>query len=358
MTDKRQMLRLGLIILCSFLTGTIGMDDTHKFCSSGENVRLPCNNALSGCTSTTWTYSRRSETVELIAGGEKKNDIERHERLSLGSGCSLKIKKATKEDYGFYSCRQYVNEQQGTDAPVHLHFLHVSPSSTQIRNGSSVTLSCQLYIDGVSCDTLVRTEGVQLIWVNQAGVNLQTDSRYQISFSSGHCISTLTTTLLNEDHNSEWRCQVKQRNELKTSATYIVKYSVTVIVISAVAAALAVALVSVLWMICKKRDGDKRGTDSSVVKDRNEHKGTYDNINMSIPTMPNANEQRDDVTYSEVTASSKKQVLMDYSLHHPHSQRSDQAALTLFSQLYIDGVSTTLLNEDHNREWRCPVKQK
>lgn len=34
---------------------------------------------------------------------------------------------------------------------------------------------------------------------------------------------------------------------------------------------------------------------------------------MSIPTMPNTNEQTDDVTYSEVTASSKKQVQMDYN---------------------------------------------
>lgn len=53
---------------------------------------------------------------------------------------------------------------------------------------------------------------------------------------------------------------------------------------------------------------NKRRTDSSVVKDRNEHKGTYETINMSIPTMPNTN---DDMTYSEVTASSKKQVQMD-----------------------------------------------
>ncbi len=87
-----------------------------------------------------------------------------------------------------------------------------------------MTLFCQLYYDGVSCDTLVSSEGVQLIWVNQAGVNLQTDSRYQLS-PSGHCNSTLTTTLLNEDHNREWRCLVTQRNEVKASAIYTVKYT-------------------------------------------------------------------------------------------------------------------------------------
>ncbi len=110
--------------------------------------------------------------------------------------------------------------------PFVLYSVSVSSSSSQseISPGSSVTLFCQLYYDGDSCDNLVHFEGVQLIWVNQAGVNLQTDSRYQI-FSSGQCISSLTTTLLNEDHNREWRCQVTQRNEVKFSVTYTVKYS-------------------------------------------------------------------------------------------------------------------------------------
>ncbi len=65
-------------------------------CSSGGNVRLPCNNALSDCTSSTWIYSRYSGTVELVAGGKKKNDIERHERLSLGSDCTEHRKSQKK----------------------------------------------------------------------------------------------------------------------------------------------------------------------------------------------------------------------------------------------------------------------
>ncbi len=99
------------------------MDETHVFGSSGENVRLSCNNARSGCTSTTWIYNTHS--VELIDRGIKKNNIERYERLSLDSDCSLNIEKVTKEDRGYYSCRQYVNDvQQGTDARVYLHVLH------------------------------------------------------------------------------------------------------------------------------------------------------------------------------------------------------------------------------------------
>ncbi|KAL1279215.1 hypothetical protein QQF64_025888, partial [Cirrhinus molitorella] len=105
-----------------------GVDD-HVFISSGENVHLPCNNALHDCKSTTWIYNNRfgsSLVVELIGLGIKNKDSERHERLSLGSDCSLNIKNITKKDYGYYICQQYVNEQryQEGDAHIYLHVLH------------------------------------------------------------------------------------------------------------------------------------------------------------------------------------------------------------------------------------------
>ncbi|XP_065117146.1 uncharacterized protein [Paramisgurnus dabryanus] len=226
MAVKSHICLLGLIILCSPFTGVTG--ETHVFSSSGEDVALPCINALSDCTSTTWTYfkHRSSGAVELIALGIKKNDTERAERLSLGSDCSLNIYKTTKYDHGLYICQQYVNEHRhGTDALVLLHVLHVSPSSTQteMRSGSSVTLICQLFTYEDSCDGLFRSEDLQLFCVNQAGVNLQTDPRYQI-LSPGQCIKTLTTILLNEDNNTELRCLVKMKNEIKTSVSYTVKF--------------------------------------------------------------------------------------------------------------------------------------
>ncbi|XP_016099790.1 contactin-3-like [Sinocyclocheilus grahami] len=220
------------------LLGISGVNVTHVFISSGEDVRLLCNNALHDCTSTTWIYNRfrHSAAVELICLGIKKKDTERHERLSLGSDCSLNIKNISKEDYGSYTCQQWTgmnrDQKQGPDARVYLHVLHVSSSSssssqTEISAGRSVTLSCQLYSDpGVSCDDWIRSEGIELFWVNQAGVKLtRSDSRYQILSSSGHCLITLNTTLLNEDHNREWRCNVTQRDQVKSSVTHTVKSS-------------------------------------------------------------------------------------------------------------------------------------
>uniref|UniRef100_A0A8C1SF63 Ig-like domain-containing protein n=1 Tax=Cyprinus carpio TaxID=7962 RepID=A0A8C1SF63_CYPCA len=210
------------------VSGASGVDETHVFISSGKNVHLPCNNTLHDCRSTTWNYNKDSTTVELIAGGKKKKEIERRERLSLGSDCSLKIKNISKEDYGSYTCQQWIgNQNQGTDARVYLHVLHVSSSQTEISAGLSVTLFCQLYsYPRGSCDDWITSERIELFWVNQAGVNLtRSDSKYQISSSSDHCNITLNTTLLNEDHNRKWRCNVSQNNQLKTSARYTVKSS-------------------------------------------------------------------------------------------------------------------------------------
>ncbi|XP_059403474.1 uncharacterized protein LOC132137473 [Carassius carassius] len=218
---------LGLIALSSLLTGISGEDDVHVFIRSGEDVRLPCNNALHNalqdCTSTTWSYNRHSAVVELITLGIKKKDTERHERLSLESNCSLNIRNISTEDYGSYTCQQWTGvggPRLKPDTRVYLHVLHVSSSQTQISSDLSVSLSCQLYsYPRLSCDEWIRYERIHLFWVNQAGVKLnRSDSRYQKSSSSDPCIISLTTTLLNEDHNREWRCEVTQRDQVKKSS--------------------------------------------------------------------------------------------------------------------------------------------
>jgi len=120
------LMNITMITEIYYVSGTSGVEDDHVFISSGVDVRLSCNNALSDCKSTTWTYSRfNHSTVELIDLGIKKKDTERHERLSLECDCSLIIKNVTEEDYGLYNCEQYVNGQkQGSDARVLLHVLH------------------------------------------------------------------------------------------------------------------------------------------------------------------------------------------------------------------------------------------
>ncbi|XP_073667801.1 uncharacterized protein [Paramisgurnus dabryanus] len=227
-----------------------------------------------------------------------------------------------------------------------------------MRSGSSVTLTCQLFTFDNTCNIFVSIEDLQMFWMNQADVNLQTDPRYQI-LSSGPCIITLSTILLNEDNNREWRCLVKMKNEIKTSFSYIVKftrptktYAVTAVtpinterrstlnspvtpihhsqastttttltqtvsvrektssptapsapkqqvpVIAAVIAAVVFLFAGVLLgVICLKRSR-RRQADIHLVTE----KGSNDTIIIS-----NIPEQKDDVTYSEVITSGEKQ---------------------------------------------------
>ncbi|KAG1935592.1 diverse immunoglobulin domain-containing protein 2.1 [Pimephales promelas] len=269
---------LGLIFLCSFLKGTSGeITYLNVFISDGESVSLPCVNASTDCTSTTWMYNRErsSGTVVLFIEGMKNNDIERHERLSLGSDCSLNIYKATTEDHGLYTCRQHLNTTRYTDDDVDLHVLHVSPSSTQteIRPGRSFSLSCQLYVYEVySCVDLFHKEGINLVWKNESDVDLQSDSRYQISFSREHCNSSLTTTLLDEDDNTQWRCEITKGDKVQTSVRYTVTYSdnktlsgfsLRVILLIIEMAVFTPPTVILLWIVCERRaDNRRRGQDT------------------------------------------------------------------------------------------------
>ncbi|XP_056309022.1 uncharacterized protein LOC130220804 [Danio aesculapii] len=220
-----------LLIFWTLSTGVFGAEETRVFSRSGETVHLPCRNTVQYCrpSETTWlnsSYRQTAVAAMFILGVKQRNS----ERLNLGSDCSLIISRVTTGDAGLYICQQWRggNQQQGSDSRVYLHVVAVSvspfSSSSDIRPGLSLTLSCRLFsYSGLSCVDLFRSEHLHLSWLNEAGVNLNTDSRYQIS-STG-CIISLSTTLISEDEDKQWRCGVYQRNELKTSDTFTVQYS-------------------------------------------------------------------------------------------------------------------------------------
>ncbi|KAL1279218.1 hypothetical protein QQF64_025891, partial [Cirrhinus molitorella] len=179
-----------------------------------------------------------------------------------------------------------------------------SSSQTEISAGSSVTLSCQLYsysYTGVSCYDWIRSEGIDLLWVNQADDKLKiSDSRYQIS-APGHCIITLTTTLLNEDDSREWRCEVTHRDQVKASATYTVKFS------------------------------GKKTISSSL-----------------FTLSANISEQTDDVTYTEVTVNrknsgKKNKVRCDDKMTYSAIRGAEAGAQENCSQLYAS------VNKNHHK---------
>ncbi|XP_055033988.2 uncharacterized protein [Misgurnus anguillicaudatus] len=266
MANKYHIYLLELMIL-GFLTDTSGVTDVHMIVSDGENVTLSCNLTLSDCTSTSWIYYKRHTAVMLFDENLMMID---DERLSLGPNCSLNIYNVTKRDVGRYICRQ-LEKSEFIDANIYLHFLQVSPLS-EMEPGSSVTLSCQVYsYDNYFCKSLFIIEGLQLMWMNGAGVNLQSDSKNQISSSTKHCNSILNITLLNEDNNRELKCQIITGTEVKALARYTVgslgnspsiKYEIgsiiRVIIIIVEFAVMTAPTVILLLIICERRSGKRR----------------------------------------------------------------------------------------------------
>nr|XP_055059048.1 uncharacterized protein LOC129442801 [Misgurnus anguillicaudatus] len=202
------------LIFLFLLKGTSGVDYIHVFGKCGDNVTLPANETLSDCTNITWLYTFGGTlTIDLFNDKEMKSD---NERLSLASDCSLNIKNITKDDYGIYPC--FIREKEEARFFLHILYVYIASTHTKIRPGRSLTLICHLY------GHFVDLEKIQLVWVNQAGVALQTDPRYRIT-SLGHSSSILTTTLFSKDNNTKLRCQVIKESEVKTSKTFTVKYS-------------------------------------------------------------------------------------------------------------------------------------
>ena len=99
---------------------------SFRFKTEGEEVRLRCDGVVyPNCSSTTWIFEseRTSDSAALVTHGVIKKDPGRVERLSLGSDCSLNVRRVNTEDAGRYTCQQYLTEggsQHGEDASIYL----------------------------------------------------------------------------------------------------------------------------------------------------------------------------------------------------------------------------------------------
>ncbi|XP_035281836.1 uncharacterized protein LOC118231755 isoform X2 [Anguilla anguilla] len=198
-------------------TGVSGLEPT-VYSSVGELVSLPCNlHGSFNCYSITWNWNSvgSPKTTELVSHGVViANDQQIARKLRMGSNCSLHINNLTTADAGGYTCRQYHNTNNYTDASViKLSILNISASSpvTDLTIGSTVTLVCKLH-SPEPCGKSVRVS-----WVSETGAPLQ-GNRHKLSESE--CSSSLTVTLERSDRNMKWRCQLTVEGKLKASHSY------------------------------------------------------------------------------------------------------------------------------------------
>uniref|UniRef100_A0A4W5KCM6 Ig-like domain-containing protein n=1 Tax=Hucho hucho TaxID=62062 RepID=A0A4W5KCM6_9TELE len=182
------------------------------------------------CSSTTWNYNRAGSTgnIEEVAFGKIK--VDKTERLSLGSSCSLRVSNVRAEDAGRYTCLQFLTEtgsQHGGDAPVDLSVLTISSTTpvTDLKPDADMTLRCSLLSfmgHGTQC-----ISGVSLSWVpNETGTEPQKYSGSQDPQHSS-CDITLNVTLQKKDNNRKWTCTLTEKGNVKLSIDFTSTFSGT-----------------------------------------------------------------------------------------------------------------------------------
>uniref|UniRef100_A0A4W5JZ93 Ig-like domain-containing protein n=1 Tax=Hucho hucho TaxID=62062 RepID=A0A4W5JZ93_9TELE len=219
---------LGLLVTVLYLLTGVSGETLSMFSRVGDDVSLPCNNVVyPNCSSTTWIYNRDGSTVTIEKVEFGKIKVDKTERLSLGSSCSLHVSNVRPEDAGLYTCQQYLTEtgsQHGGDAPVDLSVLTISSTTpvTDLKPDADMTLRCSLFSfmgHGKQC-----ISGVSLSWVpNETGTEPQKYSGSQDPQHSS-CDITLTVTLQKKD-NRKWTCTLTEKGNVKISIDFTSTFS-------------------------------------------------------------------------------------------------------------------------------------
>jgi len=111
----------------------------------GHDATLPCEGFKEfhdECNSTTWLFTGsggQTPAVTLFELGKVLRDAKtKSDRLSVTASCSLVIKKVTREDDGYYTCRQFNRSgHQVTESVVKL-----SVSNSEYLHHAVFTLNC------------------------------------------------------------------------------------------------------------------------------------------------------------------------------------------------------------------------
>ncbi|XP_071386353.1 uncharacterized protein [Centroberyx affinis] len=201
---------MGLLLLPHIKTGVNG-EDNLILAGRGYDISFPCYGGLDLICFVIWQLSTReiNDYVAVVSNGEIQTATSNAKGRRVGSKCPLHIKSLTAEDVGRYHCQPRQNI---------LSLLNIPSSSPEpnFTPGQTVSLHCILltYEGHRLCGTQ-QTEFVQLRWVNEAGFEVQEDSRHQIKRRS-QCDVILIVTGQGED-NRRFRCQATVGQEVKTS---------------------------------------------------------------------------------------------------------------------------------------------
>uniref|UniRef100_UPI003AAE07D3 uncharacterized protein n=1 Tax=Centroberyx gerrardi TaxID=166262 RepID=UPI003AAE07D3 len=205
------MVSFSLLRLCLFslVQATLGLQPSGNlvmFASLGDSISLPCGiPSIKSCSSVNWNMAGDSVTQVVKAG---MGTAPRYR--TVAKNCFLHI-----DHLGLDDARRYTCDDGTFNSSVSLEILLVTQQSAADKEKIELHCSLNLYKGLVpSCNH----SGIHIKWLTEANTQIY-GSRFHLERPSD-CFSKLTIKLKPTDHHRKWRCQLTQKDTVKTTTSY------------------------------------------------------------------------------------------------------------------------------------------
>ncbi|XP_014889452.1 uncharacterized protein LOC106948350 [Poecilia latipinna] len=154
------------LTLMLYLTAAAGQVQ-YSAVRVGDGVTLPCGYLIYSsdhCDGIIWMFiNNRRSSILFEKGQIREAAAAKSDRLRFASDCSLVMKNVSVEDAGQYTCRRFINGQQGPDFYVVLAVVHM----VKQKQKDKLILTCSV-TDIKRCRHTVK-------WLNEGGEEMLSD---------------------------------------------------------------------------------------------------------------------------------------------------------------------------------------
>ncbi|KAF7665746.1 hypothetical protein LDENG_00132660 [Lucifuga dentata] len=185
-------------------------DHLVMFASLGDHITLPCViPSVSTCSSISWNMAGEFGSVTQVVAAGRITASKSH-RLSLMQDCSLQINHLEIDDARLYTCNS------GTfNSSVSLEILQITQTKTAEKGKTELHCSLNTYKGHVpSC----HHGGIHIGWLTEGNTHINGD-RFHVQNPS-NCFSKMTIKMKLTDHHRKWKCQLTQKDTVKTTTSY------------------------------------------------------------------------------------------------------------------------------------------
>ncbi|KAM6992391.1 uncharacterized protein LKV04_008451 [Tautogolabrus adspersus] len=204
-------IRLLLLLLNVFSASVIG-EDGLTFAGPRYKIIYPCEQDVVCFHVWQLSSEERHDYIAIVSKGEIQTAPTLEDK---DSQCTLQIKDPTAEDAGRHHCKRRLT--------VFSPYITLSAGpQVNLSPGKAASLQCILltYVQQGQCYTQLR-QHVRLMWVDEAGDEIQRDSQHQTNQESD-CNTTLTVTFQSPIKKT-FRCQATVGDQSLTSVEFRVR---------------------------------------------------------------------------------------------------------------------------------------